>query len=372
MATYAEYSAQTMAANDFTLYPYQEWNNEQTYLPTSTYQDQSYMSATSFDSFGSQQAYAHLDQFTFPGDQTFQPKNSLQPPSPRYSPSHSTSHSFDPHNPPFFSSTSDSGASVQSTLSSAIGSPSAHPQQTNDWQPQGIGMLPGIVHQDSFGHDIFAPASFDIESIPAIDKGCVGELAAISYSQSAQNLASLNLPPFSSSLDFLRESNITAHQPSHDLHQLRNALHATGVRQPLSIPPMLASQAHGSVESTSPNDSLFKSPTTPASAAATSPLLERVRGKRKASVALSAAKRARSSSPLTQAVSYHETDLPARPHAPAPMMASPFFSQSSGHFVPPLDYSCPSPSSLFRISFYAFLWRLRWKPVLTKFLQIPR
>lgn len=347
MATFADYPQQTMASNnDFTLYPYQ-WNDDQSYLPVSTYSDQAYMNANAFDPYQTTQGFPQMDQFSFGMDQTFQSKSTLQPPSPNYSPANSASHSFDLH-PPILSSTSDSGASVPSTISSAMGSPSVQPQPSNDWsQQQNMGMLPGIVQQDNLGQDVFATTGFDLETIPVTDKGCVGELTAISSSQQASNVSSSNFS-LSSSFDLLRDSGSYSQTVGMDNWSMPlNALPAGSVGQPmLSIP----SQTAPGGDNTSPSDSVFKSPTTPASAAATSPVIERVKGKRKASVAAAAPKRVRGSSPLNQAMSYHESDLPQRPQAPPPTFTSPFFTQSSGYFVPPLESSCPSPTSLSLIS----------------------
>ena len=342
MATFAEYPQQTMASNsDFTLYPYQEvWSNDQAYLPTSTYADQSYLNATTFDSFQASQAYAP-NSFVF--DQSFQAKASLQPPSPGYSPALSGSHSFDFQNPPILSSTSDSGASVQSTISSAMGSPSAQPQPSNEWSQQ-MGMLPGIVQSENMAHDVFS-TGFDLETIPVTDKGCVGELTAVSSSQQLQSAPLLSLSSFPTSFDLLREAGPFSHQYGAQNWSLPMQISTDVAQMPT---PNVASRARDAFESVSPNDSVFKSPSTPASA--TSPVLERVMGKRKSSIALPASKRVRGSSPLNQTVSYHESDLPERPTAPAPTFTSPFFSQSSGNFVPPLELSCPSPL-LSRISY---------------------
>eukprot|EP00918_Siedleckia_nematoides_P069435 GHVU01151472.1.p1 GENE.GHVU01151472.1~~GHVU01151472.1.p1 ORF type:complete len:618 (-),score=66.94 GHVU01151472.1:15-1868(-) len=161
MATFAEYPAHTMASNDFTLYPYPEaWDQDQTYLPTSTFADQSYLNATSFDSYQNHQSYAPLqDQYDYSGHQTIEQ-------SKRYhSPANSASQSFDYQHP----STSDSGASVQSTISSAMGSPSTQPQ-SSDWAQQSMNIFPGIVQQSD---SLFATSSFDFETITVTDKGCV-------------------------------------------------------------------------------------------------------------------------------------------------------------------------------------------------------
>ncbi|KAK3720133.1 hypothetical protein LTR37_003957 [Vermiconidia calcicola] len=329
-----------MASNnhDFTLYPYQDmWNNDQPYLRSSTYADQQYLSATTFDDFQAAQAYGQPLPYSYGAEQSFHSKSDLPAPSSNYSPANSASHSFELQQPPVLSSTSDSGASAHSTISSAMASPSMQPQPSNEWSQQHMNMLPGVVQQDNFSHGVFTTTGFDFETIPVTDKGCVGELAAISSSQHSPNVSSINFPSFPTSFDTLRESNNSASFPAHGIwSNSMNVLPTTRVDSPPSVAASLTPQT----ESVSPSESVFKSPSTPASA--TSPVLERVKGKRQASVALPAPKRARGTSPLTQAMSYDESDLPARPNAPPPTFTSPFFSQSSGSFVPPLELSYPS------------------------------
>lgn len=81
-------------------------------------------------------------------------------------PSAKVGYSFDYQQPPVLSSNSDSGASVQSAMSSHHGSPSALGQQANDWHSFNV---PSIVQQQ----DSMIPTSgFDFGNIP-IDKGCV-------------------------------------------------------------------------------------------------------------------------------------------------------------------------------------------------------
>ncbi len=217
MATFAEYSQQTMASNhDFTLYPYQDvWSNDQAYLPTSTYPDQSYLNATSFDSYQTTQAY---DPSHYAFDHSFQTKTNLQPPSPNYSPSNSASHSFDLQNPPVLSSTSDSGASVQSTISSAMGSPSMQPQATNEYSQQ-MSMFPGIVQSDNMSQDVFS-TGYDIDRIPVTGKGCVGELTAISSSQQLQSAPVFNYSSFPTSFDLLRDTGSYSQQYGCDMWSL--------------------------------------------------------------------------------------------------------------------------------------------------------
>ena len=365
MASFAEYPSQNMASNnhDFTLYPYQDmWNNDQTYLTSSTYADQQYLNATTFDDFQAAQAYGQPDPYSYGTSQSFSSKNNLPAPSSNYSPANSASHSFELQQPPVLSSTSDSGASAHSTMSSAMASPSMQPQPSNEWIQQEMNIIPGIVQQDNFSHDVFATTGFDFETIPVTDKGCVGELSAISSSQQSRNVSPIKFPSFPTPFDCLRDSNNFASFPANGTwSNSMNMLPATRVE----IPPSVASSLTPHSESISPSESVFKSPSTPASA--TSPVLERVRGKRQASVALPAPKRARGTSPLTQAMSYDESDLPARPNAPPPTFTSPFFSQSSGSFVPPLELSCPSPTPTFRTLLFSWslLWLRAWNIMLT-------
>ncbi|KAK5136271.1 hypothetical protein LTR08_003878 [Meristemomyces frigidus] len=177
MSTYAEYSQQMMASdNDFELYPFQSTWSGQTYLPAS-FANQSFTDPTSFDSFPSQQSYVQPSPqpFAVTNESFLQSKNYIRPQSPNCSPSNSAANSFDYQNLPVLSSISDSGASVQSTISSAMGSPSAHHQASNDWtnENNNINMLPNIVLHDSVARDVFATTSFDLETIPVTDKGCV-------------------------------------------------------------------------------------------------------------------------------------------------------------------------------------------------------
>ncbi|KAI7247804.1 hypothetical protein KC335_g18725, partial [Hortaea werneckii] len=176
MATFSEYQQPIMTSdNDFTLYSYPEtWNDPSFLMPA--YADQSYTGTTTFDSFPAQQAYAQPDQKHSMFTQSYQSaQNHLRPQSPNYSPSNSASHSLDYQNAPILSSTSDSGASAQSTISSTMGSPSAQVSASNDWQQQAsMSMVqPSIVQQENVGQDFFAPTGFDVDMIPIANKGCV-------------------------------------------------------------------------------------------------------------------------------------------------------------------------------------------------------
>jgi hypothetical protein len=161
MATYAQYPAQAMATDDFTLYALPEtWNSEQPYLPTSSYSDQPYLSASGYDPYQSEHTFAPFpDQFAFEEEEDKIPTYS--------SPANSISHTFDLANPPRLSS-SDSG---HSSLSSAMGSPIPPHTQSEEWSQ--LAAFPEIAHQRD--GTVFTAAPFDCDSMPATEKGCVGE-----------------------------------------------------------------------------------------------------------------------------------------------------------------------------------------------------
>lgn len=333
MATFALYQPQQLAfdeQNDFTLFPYQDsWNApSHSYIPPTTYQDHSYLQATAFDTYAHQQQYAQavFDQCSLQSTQ-YSLKGGLQPPEQAYSPSNSAAHSFDLQNPPVLSSTSDSGASVQSTVSSGTNSPSVLPQQSHDWSRQVV--VPSIVPHDSLGQDLFATTSFDFETLPVTDKGCVGELANISSSQYLTSSPEL----FSSLAFSVPEAHGTCSDPT----------------APSGVPPSQQSTARSRSAFPSPYDSVFRSPSTPASL--TSPTLERVKGRPRTAAPATSQKHACQTSPLSTSISYETSDPLTRPKAPVRSTTTPFFTQSSGHFVPPLDFSCPySPRLSFAIS----------------------
>ncbi|KAL9086608.1 MAG: hypothetical protein Q9165_007051 [Trypethelium subeluteriae] len=104
-------------------------------------------------------------------------KGSYHPQTPAESPTNSANNSFD-NQPPHLSSTSDSGASVQSTSSSAMGSPSLNPSYPPEsWNTlgqglggQGLGIAPGIVPHDHLGHEPFGTSGFEYDPLLVHDK----------------------------------------------------------------------------------------------------------------------------------------------------------------------------------------------------------
>lgn len=152
------------SSSDFMLHPYQEsWDQHQPYVRPSTYADQSYLVAPSFDSY---QPHESLVQHSQRYDFACHSQLTAPALSSNYSPASSTSYSFD-YNKCHISSISDSGASVQSAISSAIASPSMHPQADECYQQS----YPNILQYDGF----FAGNLQDMEMVPVLEKGCVGK-----------------------------------------------------------------------------------------------------------------------------------------------------------------------------------------------------
>ncbi|RMY87988.1 hypothetical protein D0862_10554 [Hortaea werneckii] len=273
MATFSEYQQPIMTSdNDFTLYSYPEtWNDPSFLMPA--YADQSYAGTTTFDSFPAQQAYAQPDQKQSMFTQSYQSaQNHLRPQSPNYSPSNSASHSLDYQNAPLLSSTSDSGASAQSTISSTMGSPSAQACASNDWQQQAsMSMVqPSIVQQENVNQDFFAPTGFDVDMIPITNKGCVGESNSVSSSQLPQSFpisSPFSLPPPAQP----NGPTPTAMQRPPGFSTVSPAQRLCD--QPVFLPQPLMT---GPLDASSPTSSGFKSPDTPAPIV--SPVFKRVTG----------------------------------------------------------------------------------------------
>lgn len=318
MASFAQYQ-QPMAFNphDFN-YPPFSCDTDPSYLPTTTCDD------SSFAMGYPQQAYSQNINEPYP----FNPEQLEQLARYDLSQQHSQlkgDYSYE-HQPPVLSSTSDSGASIQSAMSSNMGSPSAQPQQMNEWNQQ-FNMCPSI-----FQHDNGIPTSiFESGTIPGEAKiGCVGEL---SNDSSSYNFSFLQ----SSARDTTRGPWAEDRTGAVDI--VTHERYPTGS----SISPMNVGDGMYGVATTDSIDShVFKSPASPASSGRPfhprSPVLERVKGRRRVSTVsspnrmLGTTRLARSSSASSG------TERLYAPQSPTP---SHFFSQSSGHFVPPLGSSCP-------------------------------
>ena len=131
-------------------FPGQASTSYESYPPVSTY------SSAPSVYFGAQNV-----QYEIQKDNMGRP---LRQQTPSGSPSPSISHAFD-HPPSTLSSAS--GASAQSTASSADGSPYASATHALPYEDKwsgplhGLGIAPGIVNSESFNQDSFPPANFD-------------------------------------------------------------------------------------------------------------------------------------------------------------------------------------------------------------------
>jgi hypothetical protein len=252
-------------------------------------------------------------------------------PTPEGSPAHSSSHSFD--QPP--SALSSSGASIPSAASSAMGSPYSNgglmAQGIDSWSDaatRGLGIGPSIVRQDSFVNESFLqdPSLFD--SSDKILSAFVGE-----YSQISSSPRAMTPVPMSTST-----------------RQLSSPAVSSGcVKTERPSDPAVGSVTEGRQRTPTREDKTFKSPHTPASAKSSvslaSPSSSRAprpaaRGRSGATIP-----KPKTPKPLNISASvrigYHGLpELKSPIQASAGFHPSPFFSQSSGNFIAPLQATC--------------------------------
>jgi hypothetical protein len=227
---------------------------------------------------------------------------------------------------PVLSSTSDSGASIQS--SSNMGSPSAQPLHAHEWNNQ-FGLC------DSGN----SASGYESTMNPGNAKaGCVGEFTSVS------SIHNFSFPP-SSAQNSIGERWAGTHLGS------SNSSTLNPYQMPHVFPRRGSAATLHSMESAGVGNVNMSRPA--ASSANSfqprSPVLERVKGRRR-TTALPSPKHMRVQTRLARSCSAGgETE---RLYAPqTPPIQSPFFCQSSGHFVPPLSLSRPSP-------FFQFLFSL--------------
>lgn len=296
--------------------------------------------------------------------------------TPCDSPSPSISQSFD-QPPSILSSTS--GASAQSTASSAVGSPyphdTSHISGHENWSEShpGLGIVPGIPQHEGYGTELFPLSDLSSEVVFDEDKyssnSFVGESSKI-FSSSVSSRTTLVPASISSSsfpngpesalrtsplaLDTSVATRILAIDTIPAEHRIRSRTSMTDPESANSTDS--SSKFFGSYgllhrpTFSSPVKDVFKSPTTPASAM--SPLASRVSppsGRRPHGTSGSnlvspiESINRRPSSACSQLACSH-----ARPNKPPSRQGlshfnqsqSPFFSQSSGRFIAPLESSC--------------------------------
>jgi hypothetical protein len=255
----------TMAGHSFDPYSqetsYSDYpQSSQAYPVTSSYMDGGYSVAlTSVDSYPPFQAEMSRSQdpFNYLDSSLSGIKPSLNTYSPAATEAEQTM-------PPRLSASSESGASAQSTSSSAMGSPHLHPQfpqHQEPWNPLEPSQGLGLNSQEIFTREPFFSSGMDQEAIMIADKipGFVGESPASSSTPRSG---------FSFALSSSTLSPVVAAQSSPS----SNSFSMNHSRQ-LPSPPILKSQTEATMlrsgetfyHSPRDNDG-FKSPGVPASA----------------------------------------------------------------------------------------------------------
>lgn len=160
----------TTAESDFPLYAYQEqFPAASNYTTSSAYAEHFYAPTTTLDSYAAQNAFVFQPQNDFYAKTTYPIRSPLI-----YSPANSAAPSFELHHPSI--STSDSVASVPSSISSARASPSLSTINAADWTHQ----PPTVASNDNY--DLYTSQALEHETLFASEKtpSCVGESTTIS------------------------------------------------------------------------------------------------------------------------------------------------------------------------------------------------
>ena len=363
----------------------------QYYLDADLQQDIADMNQSTFDSYPGLQAFSRAEQafYETPHLAVKGPQDTLQQSRQRYtpmaSPSLSASHSLD-HAPS--NRSHNSGTSGQSTASSAMGSPYSHTTHSlpgrEQWMnpPHGLGIAPGIVHND-FSNDAFTfpteadqlnfdnvkfPDSFVGEFPPVSSSLVVASSpvlsSPISYSSSTSQSLLSAVPSPNLALDPAPRAPPSSIDTVLEDRTMRNRIvPPADNRSPSTSATMVVGPS--SYRSRSPELSglSFVSPTTPASAMThfTSrnayPSGPRNPESRKRSIG--------STDPSVPQESPPPSKRSARsalsPETYKTQFQSPFFSQSSGRYVAPLQSSCwfPCVSILFTRFFSFFFHFIR-------------
>jgi len=235
-----------------------------------------------------------------------------------------------------------STASGASAASSAMGSPhSINVVPVPEWAPQGLGLNPSIVGYDSYPHGneyTFTPSGmeeFDLNfNAAAKPNSFVGECKPISRSVSRQHGSISSHSESLSSLSTFVPSPNTMDSPP---DQRKKSEPFTSKSMVSPITPVSATRKES-------KDDWFKSPVSAFSRSPTS--------SRRPSQAFNPSLFASTSSAgrpqdMRSPVSTVSQSFPPEPSQSfATYHQSPFFSQSSGNFVPPLESSCWFPQSI--------------------------
>jgi hypothetical protein len=258
---------------------------------------------------------------------------------------------------------SGSAPSIASAASSTIGSPYSGPSHTilsqdgyEHGATYGLGGPPGILNHESFHHDILGAPPMDAELSMPRDNNHDKSSSDRSYVGECADLSSCSAPE-SSTIAQPKSRFGPMPPPDHASRASHPCLSLTASSEALFIPsrsdrgvstdPLIVStsalssighSAANNDHTSRPTSSLFKSPTTPASASA--------RSRRFSSVF---PVHARPHTLFTEPIHMTPNNANATPpHLSASSFQSHFFAQSSGNFVSPLESSC---SSLLTLSF---------------------
>ena len=341
-------------------------------------QQQHHPDSSSYDAYPALSVYSPASQLYYnaphyPFEASKSQVRSDQRYTPAGSPSPSISHAFD-HPPSMLSSAS--GASVQSTASSAVGSPYSHATQSLPGQDQwtesqhGLGIARGIIHNDGFGNDgMYSLSGVETDTMcddSKLQGSFVGESRKISSSSSglqpsspvstcsaSQSYTSVTSPlPVSMALDtslgaknltidsILEEANNRITSPS----QTASPTSANSAKAPSD----LCQSAHR-ISFSPAQPGPFRSPTMPASAM--SPRVidrgwqsgQQQRGIHSPHIVAGNGRRIqRTSASPTNRFTPYSWPMPQTAQNPSPSVQSQnsFFTQSSGRFIPPLESSC--------------------------------
>ena len=331
---------------------------------------------SSYEPYSAASAYSSAPQlyYTAPRDHMAAGKVHSTSQQRRYTPAGSPSPSISQalDYPPSALS-SASGASVQSTASSAVGSPYSHATNTlsshDQWKESrhGLGIAPEIVHNDGFGQETMFPMAgmendlvFDGSKLQSNFVGEFGRVSSSSFPSRQPSPTISSSPPALQPLlsasssspgamgqgTFSSRRNVTIdtilEEVNSEITSPEQTIFPTSAR---AVDPSFGT-LRTFYETNSPPVHLnsFKSPTTPASAMSPyfpSTDIPSRTNQRDLGSQLGAAGLASSASPTDRFSPYQR---PIRSTVQDTFSAvpsqNPFFSQSSGRFIPPLESSC--------------------------------
>ena len=234
-----------------------------------------------------------------------------------------------------------STASGASATSSAMGSPHSihgHIVPVPEWTPHGLGLNPSIVGFDSFGqgneYSFNAPGmeDFALDFIPAKPNGFVGECENVTTSASYQHGSISSNPESLSSLSTFVPSPRAANM----IDQMQSPATSRSMASPITPVSAVRREYTG-----------FKSPSVSAFSSLSPSSTRRPSQAFSAnSFATSSAAGRTLSSPVSAVSQSSSFTSPESVSSFATYHQSPFFSQSSGNFVPPLGSSCWFPLSI--------------------------